>query len=176
MPDFTTTVTVPAEQQTVTVPEETVVVPARTETVTTASKTLVASISVDLTNLKNLLKVAGWADDKLDIGQAIATAESGLFYDAVGDVTLISEKWGPSIGLFQIRSLRHPASFGGVDLWRYAWPLRNPLYNAQAAYAITKQGTDFTAWSVFTSKSYEQYLGKDPFIKSGHTAAASWWK
>lgn len=176
MPEFTTTVTVPPEQQVVTVPSETIVVPERQETITTAGKTLVATLDLNLLNLKTLLKVAGWPDDKLDLGQAIATAESGLFFDAVGDITLVSEKWGPSIGLFQIRSLRHPASFGGVDIWRYAWPLRDPIYNAKAALAITKGGTDFTAWSVWTSKSYEQYLGKDPFIKSGHTSAASWWK
>ena len=176
MVTFTGAVTAPAEQMSVTVPAETVVVPERIETVTTTERTLVAAIDVDLTNLKTVLRLAGWPEDKVDIGQAIAMAESSGYSDAVGDISLVDAKWGPSIGLFQIRSLRHPGSFGGLDLWRYAWPLRQPFFNAAAALAQSKGGTDFTPWSVWESKSYEQYLGGNPTIKTGHTAAASWWK
>lgn len=201
MPTFEASVSVPAETQTVTVPAETVTVPERTETitvpsesitvpersetVTTAAKTLLTTVDINMSNLKTLLKLAGWPDAQLDLGQAIAIAESSggkdatgswAYSDAVGDLSLISEKWGPSIGLFQVRSLRHPPSFGGVDIWRWAWPLRNPFYNAQAALAITKGGTDFSAWSVYTSGSYKQYLGLDPVIRTGHSAAGSWYK
>jgi hypothetical protein len=176
MPTFETKVTVPSEEQVVPVPERTVVIPADTAIVKTMERTVVATIDIDLTNLKTVLRLAGWPEAQLDIGQAIAQAESQCYSDAVGDITLASEKWGPSIGLFQVRSLRSPQSFGGVDIWRYAWPLRQPLYNAAAALAITKGGTDFAAWSVFTSGSYKQYLGGDPTIKTGHSAAASWWK
>jgi hypothetical protein len=176
MPDFTVPVIVPSEQQTVVIPASTVVVPESTQVVNTTARTLTATLTVDMTNVKTLLRLAGWAEAQLDLGQAIVQAESQCYSDAVGDVSLTSEKWGPSIGLFQIRSLRSPQSFGGVDLWRYAWPLRQPFYNAQAALAITKGGTDFSAWSVFTSGSYKPYLGQDPTIRTGYSAAANWWK
>lgn len=133
-------------------------------------------VDLDLNDLCTLLAVAGWPADKIDMGQAIAQAESSCFSDAVGDLTLIDAKWGPSIGLFQVRSLRHPQSYGGADLWRYAWPLRNPLYNAQAALAITSGGTDWTKWSTFTSGDYKQHLGKTPKVVTGHLRAAEWWK
>lgn len=162
MPDFTSTVNVPASQQTVTVS-----VPATVVT---------ATVAVDTNNLKTVLRLVGWAEANLDMGQAIAQAESGAYSDAVGDITLIGEKYGPSIGLFQIRSLRSPQSFGGNDLYRYAWPLRNPFFNAAAALAITKGGTDFALWSTFTSGAYKPYLGQDPVIKTGHAQAANWWR
>lgn len=176
MPTFETKVTVPAGAQDVTIPETMVAVPAQTVSVTTKEQVVTASIDVDLTNVRTVLRLAGWADDKLDLGQAIVQAESQCYSDAVGDLTLIGTKYGPSIGLFQVRSLRSPQSFGGVDLWRYAWPLLQPIFNAQAALAITKNGTDFSAWSVYTSGSYKQYLGQDPTIKTGHSQAANWWK
>ena len=47
-------------------------------------------------------------------------AESSGSSDAVGDVSLVNDKWGPSIGLFQIRSLRHPEDYGAVDRLRVA--------------------------------------------------------
>lgn len=133
-------------------------------------------VEVDLVDGRTLLLMAGFPADKVDVAQAVATAESDWFADAVGDITLVSSQWGCSIGLFQIRSLRHPASFGGNDLWRYAWPLRQPFFNAQAALAISKGGTDWTPWSAFTSGNYTQHLGKNPRVKTGHTAASSWWK
>lgn len=176
MPEFETKVTVPSEEQVVPIPERTVTIPADTAIVRTTERSVVATVDVNMLNLKTVMKLAGWPDAQLDLGQAIAQAESQMYADAVGDVNLASEKWGPSIGLFQIRSLRSPQSFGGNDAWRYAWPLRQPFYNCQAALAITKGGTDFSAWSVFTSGSYKQYLGQDPTIRTGHSAAANWWK
>jgi hypothetical protein len=177
MTDFTSPVVVPAEQQVATVPAETVTVPERTTTITMPERTLVATVSVDVSNLRTLLRLAGFPDDKVDVAQAIAMAESQGYADAVGDLTITSAIWGPSIGLFQIRSLKSPpAQNSPTDLWRWAWPLKQPFYNAQAALAISKGGTDWAAWSVWTSKSYEQYLGGDPVIKTGHAQSANWWK
>jgi hypothetical protein len=140
------------------------------------TQTVTVTVSVDTTNLKTLLRLVGWPDAQLDLGQAIAQAESQCYADAVGDVSLVNEKYGPSIGLFQVRSLRSPQSFGGLDLYRYAWPLRNPFFNAAAALAITKGGTDFSLWSTYTSGSYKAFLGQDPVIRTGHSAAGNWWK
>ena len=133
------------------------------------------SANVDLNDLVTVLTLVGFPD--LDTAQAVAQAESGCYSDAVGDLDITSPKWGPSIGLFQIRSLRSPQTFyGGPDQWRYAWPLRDPIFNAKAAFAISKGGTDWTPWSTFTSGAYKTYLGQKPAIKTGHSAAASWWK
>jgi len=101
-------------------------------------------------------------------------AESGGYSDAVGDVALVNEKWGPSIGLFQIRSLRRPGDFPYPDTLRVASDLRDALYNAKAAYAISRNGTDWTPWSVFKSGTYEQHVGKDFEIKTGHPRAEDW--
>jgi len=138
------------------------------------------SVDVDMTDLRTLLTIVGWPDAQIDMAQAIAQAEAGdgkgnVFSDAVGDTTLIDVKWGCSIGMFQIRSLRHPPSFGGADIWRWAYPLRQPFYNAQAAYAITNGG-DWSKWSTFTSGAYKPFLGQSPKIVPGHARANEWWK
>jgi hypothetical protein len=133
-------------------------------------------IDLDLTDLNTLLSVAGFPDSTIDLAQAVAMAESGGYSDAVGDLTLISAKYGPSIGLFQMRSLRSPQSYGGLDLWRYAWPLLDPMFNAKAALANSNGGTDFSKWSGYTSGNYKQYLGTTHKILTGHSQAANWWK
>ena len=71
-------------------------------------------------------------------------AESGGNPDAVGDVAL-----GGSIGLWQIYTVAHPE----YDAQR----LTDPPYNAQAAYAISSSGTNWTPWSTYNSGAYEKY-------------------
>jgi hypothetical protein len=158
----------------VTVPERSIPVPA--QTVTVPAQTISASVDVDLTDGRTLLLLAGFPPSTIDVAQAIAQAESGWFSDAVGDLTLIDAKWGPSIGLFQMRSLRSPQSFGGTDLYRYAWPLRDAMFNARAALAVTNGGTDWSKWSTFTSGAYRAYLGASPKVSTGHKDAALWWR
>lgn len=161
-------------------------VPAEEVVVTTPERTITAALDVDLTRVRNVLLIAGWVGaDKVDLGQAIATAEAGgkdtstgqpyVFSDAVGDTTVIDPRYHASIGMFQIRGLRHPMSWWNTpDVWRYPWALRIPIYNAMAAWAISKGGTDFTPWSVFRNNSHTQYLGGDPVIRTGHSRAGSW--
>lgn len=136
---------------------------------------------VETDDLRTVLGLAGFTADKVDVAQAIAQAESQGYEDAVGDTSLVTAKYGPSIGLFQIRSLRSPQTFGGLDAMRYAYPLRNRFYNAAAALQISKGGTDWTGWSTFTKDStgvapYEKFLGQAPLIKTGHAKAADWWR
>lgn len=132
--------------------------------------------SLDTDDLTTILALVGFPADKIDTAQAVAQAESQGYVDAVGDITLVSAKYGPSIGLFQVRSLRHPPSYGGLDLWRHAWPLRNAWFNASAALALSKAGTDWSAWSTFTSNAYQAFLGQRPVVKTGHKSAADWWR
>jgi hypothetical protein len=110
----------------------------------------------------------------LDIALGVAFAESGGYTDAVGDLGLISEKWAPSIGLFQIRSLRDPDAWGPLDHVRRASELRDPLYNAQAAWVISQGGTDWTPWSVFKSGTYLPHVGVDFPLLTGHPRADLW--
>ncbi|MGV9887260.1 hypothetical protein [Streptomyces sp. NPDC003395] len=53
-----------------------------------------------------------------------------------GPELLVDDKWGPSIGLFQVRSLKHPGQYSPPDTLRTAAKLKDPLYNAKTAKAI----------------------------------------
>lgn len=55
-----------------------------------------------------------------------------------------------SVGLWQINTLAHP-TYTATDLLR-------PIVNAEAAVAISKNGTDFNPWSTFTSGAYRSHL------------------
>ncbi len=86
---------------------------------------------------------------------AIADAESSFNTTAIGDTTLENAEWGPSVGLWQIRSVK--AEYGtGQD--RDSSRLTDPLFNAQAAYQISSGGVNFGAWTTYTSGKYLQYM------------------
>jgi len=87
---------------------------------------------------------------------AIAQAESGGNPAAVGDVRLQNATWGPSVGLFQVRTLK---SETGTDQDRDIHHLMGDLRaQVHAAYEISDQGRNFQPWSTFTSGSYRQFL------------------
>lgn len=77
------------------------------------------------------------------LAMAIAFAESGGVPNAMGD-------GGVSIGLWQINTR--------------AWPqwsreeLADPRRNAEAAFAISKGGTNWGPWSTFVNRSYLRYM------------------
>jgi hypothetical protein len=106
----------------------------------------------------------------------------GAYLDAVGDLAqladpIVSAKWGPSCSGFQIRTLRDPLAWGAADRWRNAALLHDdPEYAAQAAYVISKGGTDWSLWSTFADKNYLPYKGKDYELRRGHPRAADWSK
>jgi hypothetical protein len=129
---------------------------------------------------------AGFTDpEKRRVMKAIGYGESRgwapegppfAYTDAVGDVGLINEAWGPSVGWFQVRSLRDHRSGNAADLWRIAFALRHPDYCASAAWVISKGGTDFTPWSVYKHGTYVQFLDLDYELRTGHPRAADWSK
>lgn len=121
-----------------------------------------------------VLAQAGFAGHALDIALGVSFAESEGYSDAIGDTTLVNDKWGPSIGLFQVRSLKYPHIWGPADSYREVFALRNPYYNAVAAYAISKGGTDWQPWSVYRSEAYLRYVGDDYQILTGHVRADQW--
>lgn len=76
---------------------------------------------------------------------AIATAESGRDPRKVGDLGLQDSKWGPSVGLWQIRSLK---SEKGKGTTRDADKLTDPAHNAKAMVEISGNGKNWDPWSV----------------------------
>lgn len=142
---------------------------------TTANVEATVTTIVDTDDVFTVLRLVGFSLESADIGQAVAQAESKCFEDAVGDITLVDAKWGPSIGPFQIRSLRYPNAFSGADQHRIAFALRDRFFNAKVAFMITKGGTDWTLWSTFKNGTHTQFLGQKPKFQVGHANAAKWW-
>lgn len=97
-----------------------------------------------------LARQAGFSGPEAVIATAIALAESGGRSDARGDVSLANAKWGPSIGLWQIRSLN---ADNGTGRPRDASRLTDPAFNARSAYSIYK-GSGWGAWTVYKTGAY----------------------
>lgn len=115
-----------------------------------------------------LARSAGFPASQAAIMVAIAGGESGWNPNAVGDVGLADDTWGPSIGLWQIRSLR---SQTGTGRERDASRLKDPAFNARAARIVYQQ-QGFRAWSVYTSGRYLSYLGQGTGAAVGEVASA----
>ncbi len=82
---------------------------------------------------------------------AIALGESSGNTDAVGDVALQNSTWGPSIGLWQVRSLNADKGKGTV---RDETRLRDPAFNARAMVSISNGGTNWQPWTVNNTGAY----------------------
>lgn len=106
----------------------------------------------------NLLRQAGFSAASAVTMTAIAMGESGLRDNAVGDVGLQSATWGPSYGLFQVRTLKAQTGTGGNrDIKALTG---DPLRQARAAYEISSGGRNFKPWTVYTSGKAAGNLGK----------------
>ena len=111
------------------------------------------------TNKKQLMKTIakqGFSNAALKTAYAVAIAESGGRSNAVGDVSLQNDKWGPSIGLFQIRSLKKWEKYN--DPYRDAKRLPNPDFNAAAAWRKSNQGSNWKPWSAYTNTAFLKHL------------------
>lgn len=91
--------------------------------------------------LVDLATRAGFPDPRM--AAAIAMAESGGVPNALGD-------GGVSVGLWQINTRAHPV-YNRTQM-------SNPELNAEAAFRISKGGTNWKPWSVFTSGRYLRYM------------------
>lgn len=117
-----------------------------------------------------LARDAGLGHSAAVTATAIAIAESGLDTNAMGDISLATKKWGPSIGLWQIRALNADLNTGRT---RDAAKLRMPDFNARAMVAISNKGTNWTPWSVYNSGAYRQHLPAVRQAAAGKGDAAS---
>lgn len=97
----------------------------------------------------------GVPDATLPTAVAIAIAESGGSTTAIGDVALETATWGPSVGLWQIRTLKAQRGTGGP---RDETRLSDPAFNAAAMFVISGHGSNFSPWSTYTSGAYRAHL------------------
>ena len=102
-----------------------------------------------------LARGVGLTHDAAITATAIAWAESGLETEAKGDVTLQDSTWGPSCGLWQVRSLKSQLGTGSV---RDAASLFRPAFNARSMASISSHGRDWSPWSTYTSGKYRRHL------------------
>jgi hypothetical protein len=54
--------------------------------------------------------------------------------------------------------------------------VRDPRANAEAAFHISKSGTDWSPWSTFNNNLHLPYVGQTYLIKTGHPHAGDWSK
>jgi len=124
---------------------------------------------------RRLFYDAGARGSDLDTAVAVTAAESNGYADAVGDLTLINDKWGPSVGGTQIRTLRDPAGYAPVDAYRDIEKLRDPAYQVEATLAIAQAG-GWGLWSTFKHGTHEQFMapGFDLPVRTGHGRSGCW--
>jgi murein DD-endopeptidase MepM/ murein hydrolase activator NlpD len=106
--------------------------------------------------LMRMLYEGGFRGDALKTAFAVALAESGGRSGAIGDESLADNIWGPSYGVFQIRSLKNWRAYN--DPYRDATRLRDPRYNIQAALVKSKQGTNWKPWSAYKNGAFTKFL------------------
>jgi murein DD-endopeptidase MepM/ murein hydrolase activator NlpD len=115
-------------------------------------------VTTDKKSLMRTLASRGFNGKALRTAYAVSIAESGGRSNAVGDEMLQNEKWGPSIGLFQIRSLKDWKKWN--DPYRDAKRLPDPSYNTDAALKKSKQGANWKPWTTYTQGSYLKHLAE----------------
>jgi murein DD-endopeptidase MepM/ murein hydrolase activator NlpD len=115
-------------------------------------------VTTDKKSLMKTLSSRGFSGKALRTAYAVSIAESGGRSNAVGDKNLVDDKWGPSIGLFQIRSLKDWKKYN--DPYRDGKRLPDPGYNTEAALKKSKQGTNWKPWSAYTNGAYLKHLAQ----------------
>jgi hypothetical protein len=108
------------------------------------------------TQVYKLARDAGLAPPTAVVATAIAGAESGYRTDAMGDTTLENATWGPSVGLWQIRSEK--AQYGTGQA-RDASKLTDPAFNARSMAQISGAGKNFGPWTTYRNGAFQKYMG-----------------
>jgi murein DD-endopeptidase MepM/ murein hydrolase activator NlpD len=107
-------------------------------------------------DLMTLLYRKGFKGKALDTAFSVSLAESGGRAGALGDLNLQDAKWGPSIGLFQIRSLKNWKAYN--DKYRDGHRLPIAPFNAEAAMDKSTGGKNWAPWATFTSGKFAKFL------------------
>lgn len=111
-----------------------------------------------VTELYQAARAAGLTPARAVMAAAIALAESSGNDQAVGDVGLQNNTWGPSVGAWQIRTLKAETGTGSD---RDVSALQGNLARqAQAMVHISGGGANWTPWTVYNTGAYQQYLNQ----------------
>lgn len=109
-----------------------------------------------------LARAAGLDHNKAIVATAISGQEVNgdrigqpINPGAVGDVRLADATWGPSVGLWQIRTLKAET---GTGRSRDINILTNPQQNARAMAEISANGTNWSPWSTYNDDLYRHHL------------------
>jgi hypothetical protein len=98
---------------------------------------------------------AGFAPPAALTGTEIALAESGGNPAAQGDVALQDGTWGPSYGLWQIRTLKRETGTGSTrDITALASGI---TAQARAEYVISGGGSNWSPWTTYRTGRYRQF-------------------
>lgn len=108
-----------------------------------------------------LLHDAGFRGEELVHMTATMFPESSGNASIRGDESLTTAKWGPSVGLWQIRSLWADDNTGRT---RDRFALTDPAFNARAAWEVAAEAEALWGksqrlrpWSAFTSGKWRKY-------------------
>lgn len=119
-------------------------------------------------------RAVGLSSAQAVLATAVAVAESGntgLDDTAKGDIALQNNTWGPSVGVWQIRTLKAQTGQGtDRDIAALSGNLSR---QAQAMKAISSGGTNFGAWTTYTRGTYQKFLGQATAAAVGSTTGAS---
>lgn len=113
-------------------------------------------------DVAGLALAAGLSRQAAAVATAITEPESGRRPGACGDRSLSGEAtpdgrtWGPSIGLWQIRSIQEAQGTGEL---RDADRLADPAANAEAMAQI-HAGQGWQPWSTYTAGKHRAYLDR----------------
>lgn len=99
-------------------------------------------------------KRAGWSGSDLAIAVAVALAESGGDPSNIGDISWQDKTWGPSVGLWQIRSLNADKGTGRT---RDEVANKDPQTNANHAHEIWAQ-SGWKPWTTYVTGKYLIYM------------------
>lgn len=112
-------------------------------------------------------RAAGLNSAQAIIATAIALAESGGDDTNIGDVSLQNGTWGPSVGLWQVRTLKAETGSGSD---RDIQALQgNPARQARAMFNISEQGKNWSPWTVYTKGIYTKFMGQATAAMTGGT-------
>lgn len=109
---------------------------------------------------------AGFTGSDLDTAVAVALAESGGISDRLGDVGIQDATYGPSVGLWQIRSVNPGYGNAFDQAHRNHEQNLDPATNAENAYAL-QQLKGWKEWSTWKDGLHE------PFLDRARTASQS---
>lgn len=112
-------------------------------------------------------RAVGLSSAAATIAVAVALAESGGNDTAIGDVGLQNNTWGPSVGVWQIRTLKSQTGTGSDrdvnalqgNLQRQALAMKN----------ISSGGSNWTPWTTYTRGTYQQFIGQAQTVAVGGT-------